>query len=121
MNFAEKVAIVANFDPLVRGARAEVRNPFQSSDTGGYVRVLQAVGNSIISQVDALRQAAAHRTTLRGARDIELAGLRSAEARAAAVLRDISAELSATPAAFPGRAAILPLVTTAQTDLGNLL
>lgn len=120
VNFAEKVSIIADFDTLLRGPEDTSENS-RRSEARKYVRVLQAVGNSIISQVDALRQSGAHREGLQGARDIELAGLRSAEARAAAVLRDISAELNATPTGFPGRAAILERVTAAQTDLGNVL
>lgn len=112
INFAEKVTIIANFDPLVRG-----KDSVYEDERKRYVRVLQAVGNSILSQVDALTQGSAQKKGLTRARDIELAGLRGAETRATAVLKNILAELTAKPLDFPGRDDILAKLGAAQDAL----
>jgi len=92
VRFAEKVLFVANnnslisppkepglfpglFDVTVRGIGGErLRDQLSKSfkytlpdtDTKRYTRVLQAVGNSILVQVDALRQEEAHQLRLKG-------------------------------------------------------
>lgn len=92
VRFAEKVLFVANnnslisppkepglvpglFDVTVRGIfgerfRDKLSKSFEytlpDTDTKRYTRVLQAVGNSILVQVDALRQEEAHQVQLKG-------------------------------------------------------
>jgi hypothetical protein len=116
VNFAEKVTIIANFDPLVR----ETEPAYKQKDTNRYIRVLQAVGNSIISQVDALRQLEAHRNNLTNARDTEVAGIRNAEARAAAVLKEISAELAAKNS-FPDQEVIQKLLKAGLKEIDKIV
>jgi hypothetical protein len=116
VNFAEKVTIIANFDPLIRE-----KDSVYEEENKRYVRVLQAVGNSILSQVDALRQLETHRQDLTKARDTEVEGIRNAEARAAAVLREIAAELTAKPASFPGREDLLKAIAPGQQAMDELV
>ncbi len=121
VNFAEKVSIIGNFDPLVRGVEpGEEQNVFRSSSTDKYVRVLQAVGNSIISQVDALAQKSAHHRRVTDGQATELIAIRNAEARAAAVIKHITAEL-ATMSGFPDETLILAKLQAAQPKLDELV
>jgi hypothetical protein len=122
VNFAEKVTTIANFDPLVRDAQTGLAyTGFGEPDRDKYVRVLQAVGNSILSQVDALRQIDTHRGRLLSARDSELEGIRNAEARGANTLKQIGVEIAARPASFPSREAILSAASGAQKDVDKLV
>ncbi|HXK27520.1 MAG TPA: hypothetical protein VJ646_04620 [Candidatus Binatia bacterium] len=112
INFAEKVSIIANFDPLLRD---------RHEDTRKYVRVLQAVGNSILSQVDALRQGEAHRGQLTRARETEVEGIRNAEARSAAVLNVIAAELKSKPDDFPRKQLIEKALKGGKDAIGEVI
>ncbi|MBM4440000.1 MAG: hypothetical protein FJ027_06250 [Candidatus Rokubacteria bacterium] len=93
VNAGEKISVIANLDILLRDRTHDTRDPFITTETEKYVRLLQAVGNSILSQVDALRQADAQRQRLVGTRDVEVRGIRNAEARATATLREIRADI----------------------------
>jgi hypothetical protein len=121
VNFGEKIAIIANLDILLRGSRplAE-RDPFASTVADKYVRLLQAVGNSILSQVDALKQVAAHRDRLEDGRVTEIKGLRNAEARAAAALKQMNAEIEAVLPKSEVKSRIIEALTTTQTNLETI-
>jgi len=67
--FAQKVLVIANFEGLF----GEDGGP--KEDERRYIRVLQAIGNSILSQVDELRHRAGHRRRGRTARPFESAAL----------------------------------------------
>ncbi|MDP6544598.1 MAG: hypothetical protein QGH60_11450 [Phycisphaerae bacterium] len=81
--FAQKVLFIANNDGLLKGqrhlglfpaiGRASVAALFEDEpDNYSYVRVLQAVGNSILVQIDALRQKSEHEKKLQGRAAAEL-------------------------------------------------
>jgi hypothetical protein len=112
INFGEKVTIIANLDILVQDADA--------GGTAKYTRLLQAVGNSIISQVDALRQLQAHQLRAEDGRDVELHGLRNAEKRAGPALTAVRDDLTATDD-FSGRQGILDALRSNQSSLVTLV
>lgn len=119
VNFAEKVTVVANFDVFVRGAEID-RSRFTVTDTERYTRVLEAVGNSILTQVDALRQKMAHDDRLSRMRPVELKGLRNAENRAVVdLLRSVIVELRSRED-FPDRGKLLALLEAGPTKLKEL-
>lgn len=109
LHFAEKVRLVANLDPLVRGAQYQPSFA-PLTDTNRYVRVLEAVGNSIISQVDARTQLGAQAVRLKEARATEETSLRNAEARAAAIALQAAAVEIRTKPDVPDRQKILALL-----------
>lgn len=113
VRFAEKVLVIANNEILLRDAEG-----ISNTNAGKYVRVLQAVGNSILTQVDDLRHSATHQDELKKAGDLELAGLRNAEAvLPPATLDRILSEMEPRAAALPG---LIEAVKKTKGDAASL-
>ena len=87
VQFSEKVLIIANNEILLREQPGPTFESFSATvfdDTADkYVRVLQAVGNSILTQVDELRHRESFGFRDRWSTGIEVKGLRGAEENAA--------------------------------------
>jgi hypothetical protein len=84
IHFAEKVLALANNAPLLEADQPKnsdaqtSQKPANPETTKQYIRLLQAIGNSIIVQIDNLQKWDDFNDNVRDNKDIELAGLRNA-------------------------------------------
>jgi len=121
INFAEKVLVIANNDALIRGRLQETGLQKELTNVDRYIRVLQAIGNSILSQVDELRHRSSHWSRISRTVAIETSGIRNAEAALPqAVIDQVRQQLKPVlPAAE--MTAVEGLLTTANTNLGSVV
>lgn len=91
VRFAQKVLFVVNHESLFRGSNGK-----EAEQNVKYVRVLQAVGNSILVQIDALRQEEDFKKKLEGRKKGEIAAInRSTPQLPQKVIEDLLASLLA--------------------------
>ena len=120
INFAEKVLVIANNDALIRGRLEQTGLQSELTNVDRYIRVLQAIGNSILSQVDELRHRSSHWSRISRAKAIERSGIRNAEAALPqAVIDQVRQQLRPVLAAAD-MVAVEVLLKAAEASVGAL-
>ena len=124
VNFAETVLAVANNQVLLSESDGKCKNSGGEHEPCGrsdkYVRLLQAIGNAVIVQVDNLRKSSDFKDDLEEGKSIELAGLKNSESTGEGALKELKAEIEKDPN-FPHRDYFSYAVSKGDEQVGDAL